>query len=244
MRPMDSFLRFITIALACLTAVSFAARADETAIRKALAARMPGLPKLDQVSKGPVKGLYELRFGNDVFYSDEDGNYLIEGQIIDTQTRTNVTQERIDKLLAIDFATLPFKDAVVWKQGTGERKLAVFADPNCGYCKRFERDLLKVKDVTVYTFLFPILGGDSPDKARDIWCSKNNGQTWRSWMIDGTAPPHGECDTAAIERNTAFGRAHHINGTPGLLFEDGRRVPGAMPPEDVEKRLAVAAHKS
>ena len=107
-----------------------------------------------------------MRIGTDILYTDEHGNHLIEGNLIETKTRINLTEERIDKLTAIDFEKLPLKDAIVWKQGNGERKLVVFADPNCGYCKKFERDLQKIKNVTVYTFLYPILGGDSPEKAR------------------------------------------------------------------------------
>ena len=135
-----------------------------------------------------MPGLWEVRIGTEVLYTDDDGAYLIEGQIIDLRSKTNLTEERIDKLTAIDFAALPLKDAMVWKQGTGARKLVVFADPNCGYCKRFERDLNNVKDVTVYTFLYPILGPDSTEKSRSIWCSKEPMKSWREWMLDGTAP--------------------------------------------------------
>ena len=149
----------------------------------------------------------------------------------------------MDKLTAIDFAALPLKDAIVWKQGKGTRKMAVFADPNCGYCKKFERELQQVKDVTVYTFLMPILGGDSPEKAKDIWCAKDNTKAWRDWMLEGSPPVKnmGRCDTAALDRNTLLGRKHKINGTPGLVFEDGKRVPGAIPVAEIEKNLVASA---
>ncbi len=235
-------------ALAALTAAALClpALADEAAIRKALAERLPDVPKVDEVTKSPIPGLYEVRIGTDIYYSDEQGNYFIEGQMIDTKTHVNLTQARVDKLTAIDFAALPLKDAIVWKQGSGARKIAVFADPNCGYCKRFERDLQKVKDVTVYTFLFPILGGDSPDKARDIWCSKDNTKVWRDWMLDGAQPVRtmGGCDSTALQRNVALGRKHKVTGTPALVFEDGKRVPGALTPEQIEKQLATAGRKT
>ena len=131
-------------ALSIALALAAPALAQEAAIRKNLAERLPNFPKIDEVVKSPIPGLYEVRSGNEIFYTDEQGNYIVDGQLIDTRTRANLTQERIDKLTAIDFAKLPFKDAIVWKQGTGERKMAVFADPNCGYCKRFERDLNEV----------------------------------------------------------------------------------------------------
>ena len=229
--------------LALATALAWPALAQEAAIRKNLAERMPDFPKIDEVTKTPIPGLWEVRIGNDLLYTDEQGNHLIQGTLFDTKAKVNLTDKRLEKLTAIDFDQLPLKDAMVVKQGSGARKLAVFADPNCGYCKRFERDLLSVKDVTIYTFLYPVLGPDSNDKSRSIWCSKDAMKTWRAWMIDGVTPPKamGACDTAAVERNSAFGRKHRINGTPAILFEDGKRVPGAMPAAEVEKRLAEAA---
>lgn len=218
------------------------AHADEATIRKNLAERLRDLPKIDEVSRTPIEGLWEVRIGSEIVYSDADGNHLIQGNILDTRSRTDLTQARIDKLTAIDFATLPLKDAIVQKQGNGERKLVVFSDPNCGYCKRLERDLLKVKDVTIYTFLYPILGGDSPEKSRDIWCARDQMKTYRDWMIDGKAPPRsiGNCDIAALERNAALGRKYRVQGTPALVFQNGIRVPGALTAEQVEKHLANA----
>lgn len=219
--------------------------AQEAAIRKAFAERFPDFPKIDEVSKTPVAGLYEVRVGNTIFYSDEQGNYLIEGVMVDTKTRTNLTEARLDKLNAIDVSTLPIKDAIVYKQGNGSRKLVIFADPNCGYCKKFERDLVQAKDVTVYTFLYPILGNDSADKSRNIWCAKDSAKTWRAWMVDGVQPAKttGDCDASVLQRNTELGRKHRINGTPALVFEDGKRVPGAMPLDALEKQLAASRSK-
>jgi len=222
-----------------------AAFADEAAIRKNISERVPDFPKIDEITKTSIPGLYEIRVGTDILYTDEQGNYLIEGQLIETKTRTNLTEQRVAKLTAIDFKALPLKDAMVWKQGTGERKLVIFADPNCGYCKKFERDLLTVKDITVYTFLYPILGPDSTEKSKQIWCAKDNAKVWRDWMIKGT--PIGEspsCDTSALSRNVALGRKHRINGTPGVVYEDGKMQPGAVGAEAVEKQLVASRAKS
>ena len=234
------------LALCIGLALSYTAFAQEAVIRKNIAERLPDFPKIDEVSKTPIPGLFELRVGTEIFYSDEQGNHLMEGQLIETKTRTNLTEARINKLTVIDFAALPLKDALVWKAGTGARKIAVFADPNCGYCKRFEKDLQQVKDVTVYTFLYPILGGDSPEKSRDIWCAKDNAKVWLDWMLRSTAPVRsmGECDSSALQRNTALARKHRINGTPAIVFEDGKRVPGAMSLEQIEKQLLVSRAKS
>jgi thiol:disulfide interchange protein DsbC len=232
--------RLVPFALA--TVLALPALAQEAVIRKNLSERLPDFPKIDEITKTPIPGLYEFRIGTEVFYTDEQGNYVIEGHVIDTRTRVNLTQARIDKLTQIDVAKLPLKDAIVWKQGSGERKLVVFADPNCGYCKRFERDLNNVKDVTVYTFLYPILGGDSPEKAKNIWCAKDNTKAWRDWMLDGTTPPKtmGQCDIGALNRNAEMGRKYKINGTPAIVFEDGKRVPGAMNAEQIEKQLVAS----
>jgi thiol:disulfide interchange protein DsbC len=180
-----------------------------------------------------------------VLYTDETGSYIIQGSIIDTKTRANLTEERIEKLTAIDFAALPLKDAVTIKQGTGARKLVVFGDPNCGYCKRFERDLATLKDVTIYTFLYPILGPDSNVKSRDIWCSKDAAKAWRDWMVNNVTPPKnvGACDAGALDRNIALGQKHRVQGTPALVFENGVRKPGAMPAEQVEQLLVAASKK-
>ena len=239
--------RALIAALAvCAFAQGQTAFAPEAVIRKNIAQRLPDFPKIDEVTKTAIPGIYELRIGAEVLYSDERGEHILQGELIETKTRNNLTQARIDKLSAIDFATLPLKDAIVWKQGTGARKLVVFADPNCGYCKKFEKEMQGVKDVTVYTFLYPILGGDSPDKSRNIWCSKDNSTVWRDWMINGTPAPRnmgGKCDLTALERNVALGKKYRINGTPSLVFEDGKRVPGAMAPDQVEKQLLASRGK-
>ena len=222
--------------------------AQEAAIRKALAERIPRLPPIDEVRPSPVPGVFEVRYGGtEILYSDEKGEHIfVGGSLIETRTRTDLTEQRIDKLTAIDFSKLPLKDAIAIRQGTGTRRLVVFADPNCGFCKRFERDLATLKDVTIYTFLMPILGADSNAKARDIWCSRDPARAWRAWMIDGQAAAAApeRCDAAALERNVALGRRHRVNGTPAVVFEDGTRKPGALPAEEVERGLAAAARKS
>lgn len=230
-------------AAACL--LPAVALANEAVIRKNIAERMPDFPKIDEVSKTNVPGLWELRIGTDLVYTDAEGQYLIQGSIFETKTRTNLTEQRLDKLTAIDISTLPLKDAITWKQGTGARKLVVFEDPNCGYCKKFERDLAQVKDVTVYMFLLPILGPDSTQKSRDIWCASDRAKVWRDWMVNGAVPPKamGQCDAGALQRNVELGKKHRVNGTPALVFEDGKRIPGAIPIDQLEKQLAASRTK-
>lgn len=228
--------------LALAAVASAGAVADEAAIRRAIAERLPDLPAIDEVRPMPAPGLFEVRFGTQILYTDARGDHLFQGVVIDTRTRENLTEARVERLTAIDFAALPLRDAVVLKQGTGARRLAVFEDPNCGYCKRFERDLRGITDLTVYVFLYPILGQDSKTKSRDIWCAADPAKAWRDWMLDGVVPPAAPagCDSAALQRNLAFGGRHRVQGTPALVFEDGTRKPGALPRAQVEKLLAAA----
>src|SRR4051812_24407012 len=211
------------LAAAALVATCASAWSDEAAIRKNFAERNPQAAKIDEITKTPIPGLYELRVGADIFYTDEQANYVLfpstnaaDGHIIDTKTKQDLTQVRLDKLSFVDVPNLPFKDAIALKQGNGSRRLVVFEDPNCHYCKDVEKNLVALKDVTIYTFLIPILGPDSVNKSRDIWCSKENGKSWRAWMLNGVMPQRemGACDVAALKRNTALAEHYRVNGTP------------------------------
>ena len=227
------------VALAFFAAAGAHAGPQEDKIRKNLTERVPQMGKIDEVTKTPMPGLFEVRVGSDIYYSDAEGNWLLHGTLIDTRQQRNLTQEREDKLLAIPFDSLPLKDAFVIVRGNGKRKMAVFEDPNCPYCKSFERDLQKVNDVTIYMFLYPILGPDSTQKSKNIWCAKDPKDAWMDFMLRSKAPAQASCDTSAIERNVAFGRKHKITGTPTMILADGSRVPGAVSAADVEKLLAA-----
>ncbi len=232
------------MALVCTWTLSQAAWAQEDVIRKNLPARLPQFKQIDEVRKSEIGGLYEVRVdGSEIYYTDAKADFLIEGSLIDTRSKRNLTEERVEKLTAIKFETLPLKDAFVMVRGNGERKLAVFEDPNCGYCKRFERDLQKVDNVTVYLFLYPILGPDSVEKSKAIWCAKDRVTAWLDWMLrdqSATSAAAG-CDATALSRNVELGRKHKINGTPTLLFTNGSRVPGAVDAKKVEQMLTLAA---
>ncbi|PUE45491.1 disulfide isomerase [Limnohabitans sp. 2KL-1] len=235
-------MKFVLSKLALIVATTTltlgSAWAQEATIRKNLSDRLSNLPKIDEISKTPMNGLYEVRMGNDVMYSDAEGNFLIQGTLIDVRQKRNLTEERMEKLSAIPFDQLPQKTAFTQVRGNGKRKLAVFADPNCGYCKRFEKDLQKLDNVTIYHYLYPILGEDSKTKAKNIWCAKDKAKTWNDWMINGTTPPTANCDASAIDTVVDFGKKQRITGTPMILFADGTRVPGAVPMAQVEKMLA------
>jgi thiol:disulfide interchange protein DsbC len=228
-----------TLLAAALATLSLCASAQEAAIRKNLAERLPNLPRIDEVNKTPMPGLYEVRVNqSDILYTDAEGNYLLQGQLIDTRNRSNLTEERIDRLSAIDFKSLPFKDSFTIVRGNGKRRIAIFEDPNCGYCKRFEKDLARIDNVTVHVFLYPVLGPDSQAKSQAIWCAKDKDRAFEDWMLRNIAPAAASCDSSAIQRNLAFGQKHRITGTPTSFLPDGSRLPGAVPIEKIEQALA------
>jgi len=232
--------RVLTV-LALMLGACVGAQADEAAIRRNLPARLPELPKIEEVRQSPIAGLWEVRLGSSIVFTDGDGAYVLEGDLIDTRSHVNLTEARETELRAFDFKRLPLQDAVTWKRGSGARRLVVFADPNCGYCKQLEKSLTGVTDITVHTFLIPILGDDSVVKARAIWCAPaaQRGALWRRWMTEGVAPPAGgSCDTSALERNLALQRKHGVRGTPSLVFEDNERVAGVLDKPALEQKFA------
>ena len=234
--------RIIAFALLML-ATALAQAADspgkltaETIIKHTLESRLGGV-KIDAVTKTPYLGLYEVRVDSEILYTDEKMNYIFSGNIIDSKTMQNLTEKRHRELSGIKWANLPLETAVKTVRGNGKRILAVFSDPNCPYCKRFEKDLAKVDDITIYTFLYPILSQDSHDKAKAVWCSPDKAKAWSELMLQGKMPVATACETP-IEKNLALGRKYRINGTPTLVFASGERVPGAVGAEQLEKLLA------
>jgi len=214
--------------------------AQEAQIRKNLGERISQFQSIDEISKTGVAGLYEVRInGSDIFYTDAEGNFLIQGTLYDTRQHRNLTEEKVEKLTALAFKDLPMQDAFTIVRGNGKRQVAVFEDPNCGFCKRFERDLQKVDNITVHMFLYPVLGPDSTEKSKTFWCAKDKGKTWQDWMVRDTPPPSSAtCDLAALSRNLELGQKHRITGTPTLIFANDARVPGAMTTAQVEQQLA------
>lgn len=248
---MNPILRGLLAAGLCLSMLGMAdAQSGElpaaqlAAIKQKLAQRVPDLPPVESARTAPISGLIEIKAGSNVFYTDAAGDYLIEGQLIETRTQRNLTEERLDEINRVDVANLPAKDAIVWKAGTGKRRLVVFADPNCGYCKQLEREIQKLKDVTVHTYLIGILGDDSRVKLDNIWCSRDRTQAWLDWMLQGATPPKamGLCGSPG-QRNLALAQKLRVNGTPAVFFEDGSRLPGAANAATLEQRLAKASAK-
>lgn len=217
------------------------AYAGEAEIRQSLQSKFPTIGKIEHVVKTPYAGLYEVVINDQLLYTDEQGLYLFDGNVVEVKSRINLTEKRSQQLFAIEFDKLPLDLAVKKVKGNGKRKMAYFTDPNCSYCKKLEKELSKVSDVTLYLFLYPIFQG-SDETVRNILCSKNPAKTWDDLMLNGTTPASGTCKVST-DKVVALGKKLRVNGTPNLIFGDGVQVPGYLPAEELEKRLNDSVKK-
>lgn len=217
------------------------AQSPEANIKKALQHRIGDGAPIESITKTPYSGLYEIKIGNEVVYSDAEGKYVFVGRIIDVESSKDVTQARLDELNRIKFADLPLELAAKSVKGNGKRVIAVFEDPNCGYCKRFRKSLSEMKDLTVYTFMYPILGEDSKTKARNLWCASDKSKAWDEWMLNGKAAAAApdSCKAAEIDKVVELGKKYRVTGTPTIFFTDGSRIPGAIDAKALENKLAA-----
>ena len=213
------------------------AKSDTERVKAELQKRLTEAP-IDGVRRIPYGGLYEVTVGGDIFYTDAKAEFLVAGSIIDLKTKENVTEARIRQVNMIKWESLPLDRAIKIVRGNGSRKIALFEDPNCGYCKRLHRDLQGATDLTMYVFLYPILSPDSIEKSKAIWCSADPGQLWLDHMVkEAVISGDTKCATP-IDQNLALGQSKRIHGTPTIIFENGDRVPGAIPLADLEKKFA------
>lgn len=209
----------------------------KAAIQQRFLARFSGL-SVGDVASTPFAGVYEIPVQGELLYTDASGRYVLQGSMIDLDTRTDLTAERMAKLTAVDFDKLPLASAIKQVRGNGEHKIVIFEDPNCGYCKQFHRTLENFDNITIYSVMFPILAPDSRQKSEHIMCAKDPVAALRGWMLEGKVPPKANCDTD-IDGLLAFGKQHNVRGTPAVFFEDGTRVGGAMNAEQLTQRLAA-----
>lgn len=226
----------------CLSLTACAQNGNtEEQVKKRLAERLTNLPEITSVTASPLKGIYEVVIdGPEIYYTDEKAEFLIRGDLFDIVNKVNLTETKTNQLTAVKFQDLPTKDALKIVRGKGTQKIAVFEDPNCGYCKRFEADLQKLDDVTIYLYLYPILGADSGVKSKNIWCAADPNKAWLNWMLKNEVPTtaNASCNTDAVSRNVELGKKYKITGTPTVIFQDGSRIPGAIPLEKLKEAIA------
>jgi len=230
----------LLLASAMLMSCAGAENSVEENIRKAVEPRLGEGVKIDSVKATPYAGLYEIRVGDEIRYTDKTGSYLIVGHVFNLKTSEDLTQARIDDINKIKFSDLPLELALKTVKGNGKRVIAVFEDPNCGYCKRFRQQALKdVDNVTVYTFMYNILSPDSSVKSKNIWCSADRNKAWDDWMISGKAAPAAPAScTTPNDQVLALGQKLRVNGTPAIFFADGSRIPGAIDLKTLESKFS------
>ncbi len=215
--------------------------ADEEALRKAIQPHFAD-SKIESLKKTPYLGLYEVVVGDEVFYTDDKASYFFFGHVIDTKTRTSMTSERIQEIKAarrVPLDSLPLQSAIKVVKGDGMRRVAIFTDPNCPYCKQLEKELLNVTNVTIYTLLYPVLKG-SMELSKKIWCSDNKIKAWDDFMLKGVAPTSKDCETP-LDVLVKSGQENKVSGTPTLIFADGTVVGGMIPATAIEEKLESAS---
>jgi len=232
-------IQWLALVFGLLSSTGFA-QTTEAKLKKLLQGRLGNAQPVESVTKTPYGGLYEVKVGNELVYTDAEGKFVFIGHVFDTETSKDLTQAKLDELNKIKFSDLPLDLAAKSVKGSGKRVIAVFEDPNCGYCKRFRKSLVEIKDLTVYTFMYPILGDDSMKKVKNLWCSADRAKAWDDWMIEGKAAPSApdSCSTAAIDKVMELGKKYRVTGTPTIIFADGSRVPGAIDAKALENKLA------
>ncbi|WP_332854909.1 DsbC family protein [Duganella sp. S19_KUP01_CR8] len=231
----------VLLLLSALMASCVGAETPSTdAIKKLVEPRLGSNVKVDSIKETPYAGLYEIRVGNDILYTDKTGTYLFSGHVFNLTTSTDLTKERLEEINKIKFSDLPLDKAIKTVKGDGKRVIAVFEDPNCGYCKRFRQTTLKETDnITVYTFMYNILADDSFTKSKNIWCSPDRSKAWEDWMVNNKAAPDAaeKCESPNQEV-LELGHKLSVSGTPAIFFADGTRVPGAIDTKALEEKLA------
>ena len=235
-------LQFVTLALLGLHASAWAAdRPDDPVARIAatLKANYPATEFRD-IRATPLPGIYEVTMGRNVAYVGSDARHFLFGHLYDMQTQRDLTAERLEQARRIDFASLPMGDAIETVRGDGSRRLAVFSDPDCPYCRKLEQALAKLDNVTIHTFLYPLdeLHPEARAKAIAVWCAQDRAATWKALMADGKMPQAADC-AHPIDRNIALARKLGVDGTPVLFDAQGRRLAGAAPADRIEAFLAA-----
>lgn len=221
--------------------------ADEASIKKAFQEKFPKA-NVASVTKMSQFGLYEIVVSSSepiIIYTDEKFSFMMQGSLIETQKLVDLTEQRKNKLMAIDFDSLPLDRAIKKVKGNGSRKVAVFSDPDCPFCKRVEQEFEKMNDVTVYVLLYPIeaLHPNAPARSKEIWCSADRQKAWDDYMLRGTKPTaKSDCENP-VDAIVEFGKQKGINATPTLIFEDGSRVPGALNVSQLEAQFASTKTK-
>lgn len=239
----------VSVALvACNKSSDSAATVTPDQIKANLVKQVPGLTKVDQVNPTKISGLYEVVVGRKIFYVSTDGKFAVFGNMVDLGTKQSITEQRMQEIAKVDFSQLPLDLAVKQVIGDGSRKIAVFTDPDCPYCKMFEKQVVpQLKDVTVYSFLFPLpIHPNAASDAKKIWCSKDRSATWTAFMQKDTPlPTDVSCDTSGLDKIMKIGTdVVQVDGTPTMVLENGTILPGMLPADQLNAKLDEISGKA
>lgn len=212
---------------------------QEAVVKKLIEPKLGNNIKVDSIKKTLYPGWYEIIVGDEIFYTDEKAQFLFVGSVMDLNSHKNLTKARLENMHSMNFTDLPFDLAFKQVKGDGKRVIAVFEDPNCGYCKRLRKALQSVDNITIYTFMYDILSDDSAVKSRNVWCTADPAKTWNDWMVNGKPAPDAPatCMANPHEKIMALGAKLHISGTPAIFFTDGSRIPGYIDSAAMEEKL-------
>jgi thiol:disulfide interchange protein DsbC len=239
---MEYGMKLVPLALVATLMFTACAQANESAIRKALAEQFPHA-EISSVKKTPYSGLFEVYLDGQLVYVDAKAQYVFTGDVIDLKNRRNLTQARLNQLQAVKWDTLPLGNALKTVKGNGARKLVVFSDVDCPYCRKFEAELTKVDNITIYTFLYPVEGlhPKAVQASKQIWCAPDRNKAWEDYISGGGVPKNdGQCDNP-VDATIALGNKLKVSGTPTIIFANGQRVPGMVPAVQLERLLAANA---
>lgn len=237
-------MRLFPLFLSLLMLAGVSAHAGEKEIRKAFKDKFPGM-EVGSISRTPYGGLYEVVADGQVAYATSDGKYLVLGNVIDLESKRNLTAARNAKLMEVKWSTLPLNNAIKEVKGNGSRKLAIFSDADCPYCRKLEPELDKLNNVTIYTFLYPIEGlhPDAVPTSKRIWCEGDRLKAWKAYMLKGEMPKSkGDCANP-VDDIVVLGNKLKVSGTPTIILENGQRIPGYMPADKLEQLLATSGRK-
>ena len=237
---MKSFKKVVLGLVAAMAVVS--AQADVSTLQANLKKNYPAT-KVTSVDVTPIKGIYEVVLGKNLAYTDVTGDYFLFGDIIRMKDQSNLSSQKRDELKKIDFKSLPFKDAITYKRGNGSRKLAVFSDPQCPFCKRLETELMKLDNVTIYVFTNPLVGlhPEARNLSKKIWCSKDKQKAWRDYLISSIEPTSDGLCVNPVDSNVQLSRELGFDGTPMTILEDGTVVAGAVSVGELDYKLDKVA---
>jgi thiol:disulfide interchange protein DsbC len=216
------------------------ASADEAAIRRVMESKLGGA-KIEGIQPAPIPGLYEVRYraaeGIGVFYTDANANYIVSGKIYDARSSRNLTDETLRKLNAVKFDALPFSQAVKIQRGNGKRVVAMFSDPYCPYCQRFEKTLQEIDDITIYVFMYPVIRPELAAQSKAVWCSPDRSKAWLDLALHQRPPAVSATCETPVEKNLALGKSLGVTATPTMILPTGEKVSGGMQAADFREVL-------